>query len=160
VLLDAGEGQDGSYIFWVRIAGDDLVATKVLEDEVAAGFDPAGDRLLLTPRPSFDSVARLAGRPDLEEVATLRAAEIGFDDDCFDLYGCFLDSDLIILSTGGHGPIITGGSLDSARRLDFSGSASADGPGQGPMFGAGRRRFATALWRDRRTTISVWELAA
>jgi hypothetical protein len=111
VLLDAGEGQDGSHIFVASASDDQLTVDLVLEDVVAAGFAPAGDRLLITPHPSFNDPVSVLTWPDLHPAASITLADMDGIDDQFDLYGCFLSDSRILLKTFEHGLLLCSADL-------------------------------------------------
>jgi hypothetical protein len=145
VLLDAGEGQDGSEIFRVRVVDGRLDAVSILGDAIAADFSPSGDRLLVTPHPSFtDEGVRVLSWPDLEPIAAIDdgiladadadadADDTDDDDDGddgdddyfgddsapgFDLYGCFLTDDLIVLGVYESAPLLCRGDLTPIGRV-------------------------------------------
>jgi hypothetical protein len=71
VVLDAGEGQDGSHVAVVRVESERLVVEPWIENVVVAGFDPGGQRLLLTPHPSFE------GRATIVALAVARDPLVG-----------------------------------------------------------------------------------
>ena len=105
VVLDAGEGQDGSSIFQVRANGDELHVERILENAVAADFTPSGSRLLVTPHPSFGGPVRVLSWPDLTLLHEL-SEDVLDEDEGFDLYGCFLSETRAILSVSGASPLV------------------------------------------------------
>ena len=158
VLLDAGEGQDGSQVFAATVGGAEVHGRRLLENVVAAGFSPAGDLLLVTPHPSFEPVVRLLDWPSLSEVARLTAADLGWPDDELDLHGCFLDDDLVLLSTVEHGPVLTDGRLQPVARLDLSEGSPGPDAETTSLLGVAERRFAVELWSEGQHRAGLWSV--
>ncbi|MBF9131868.1 hypothetical protein I0C86_23300 [Plantactinospora sp. S1510] len=105
VILTAGEGQDGGAIFRVRVDGAELRVQRILENAVAADFNPSGSRLLVTPHPSFDDAVRVLSWPDLTPLHEL-SEDVLAEDEVFDVYGCFLSESRVILSVAENMPLI------------------------------------------------------
>src|SRR5204863_5324473 len=103
VVLDAGMGQDGSLVYVAQAHHDGLAIEKVAENVTVAGFAPSGDRLLLMPHPSFGDEVSVLDWSSRRQVARLRPEELAVDDLTFDLYGCFVSADRILLKTDDHG---------------------------------------------------------
>jgi hypothetical protein len=160
VLLDAGEGQDGSRVFAATVHGRQVEGRLLLENAVAAGFSPAGDRLLVTPHPSFGPEVRVLDWPSLSEVARLTSADLGWPDDELDLHGCFLRDDVVLLSTVEHGLVLTDGGLEPVARLDLSEGSPGPDAETTSLVGVADRRFAVELWCEGRQRAGLWEVPA
>lgn len=157
VLLDAGMGQDGSRIFRARSDGDQLIADLILEDVVAAGFDPSGSRLLLTPH--LGTNAALLEWPSLRRIAELSPEDAGLDeDDMIDLYGCFVGDDRILLKTVKSGIVLCDRSLAPLGRLALD-DPLIGGKEIESIWGLSEETFAVRTWRVRTGTTSVWTIA-
>ncbi len=150
VVLDAGEGQDGSQVFVVRIDGDGerLVVEKKAEDVVVSGFDSTGERLLITPHPNLaDRVAVLAW-PSLDVLAEAYHDELG----CVpDFYGCFVDDDCILLRTyddGGGGLRRPAGGTAAASRLRHARALRRRGGGEHHGHRCRPVRRCSLAWRQ------------
>lgn len=85
VLLNAGEGQDGSEVFTVRDTSSQIRIEHLLENVVTSGFSPDGDRLLVLPHPSFEGPAIVASWPSMDPIGTASPQAAGINDDAFDL---------------------------------------------------------------------------
>ncbi|MEU7820973.1 hypothetical protein [Catellatospora sp. NPDC049133] len=116
VLLDAGEGQDGSSVFRVRADGDRVSVERILDDVVAAAFSPSGSRLLLMPHPSFGESVRVVSWPDLTLLHELTMEVLG-EDEGFDVYGCFLSESRVVLSVFEAPPLVCTAELRPAGRI-------------------------------------------
>ena len=155
VLIELGEGQDGSRLFRVRIATDRLTVDPIAEDTVAATFGANGRHLLLLPHPSYtDPGVRLVTWPDLDEVASLTTDALGWPEDAFQLYGCHLADDLIVLATYEHGVLATNGQLEDPTAVEFEGVAGEFEM----MFGVGSRHLLTSHWTGGQASWNVWRL--
>ncbi len=159
VLLDAGEGQDGSHVFVARCSDDRIAVTLVFENTVAAAFSPSGARLLLTPHPSYEGEARVVEWPTLRQVGALTADAVELPDDRLDLYGCFLRDDAVLLKTYERGIVLTDGHLVPRARVQLGDDANLDYELES-LCGLGPDVFATVRWRDRAGVTEVWMLAA
>ena len=148
ILLDAGEGQDGSRIFIAREAAGRLQVQAVLNNVVAAGFDRAGERLLLTPHPSFNTGVSLVSWPSLDPLITLTAEDVG---DGFDLYGCFI-GDQVLLTCYEHGAVLCSSGLEPLAWVQLG-----DGTPE-CIVGVTHDAFGVDLWRDRSVSATVWRL--
>jgi hypothetical protein len=148
ILLDAGEGQDGSRIFVAREAGGHLHVQKVLDNVVAAGFDATGERLLLTPHPSFNTGVSLVSWPSLDPLNTLTAEDVG---DGFDLYGCFV-GDRVLLKCYERGTVLCSSSLEPLAWVQLG-----DGTPE-CLVGMTRNAFGVDLWQDGAASATVWRL--
>lgn len=158
VLLDAGEGQDGSQVFMVRDIGGQISVQHVLEDVVIGGFSPDGDRLLILPHPSYEGPATVVSWPGLDPIGTASPQAAGISGDMFDLYGCFLDTDRVLLKTMEDRLVLASGDLAALTQV----SLSTPSPGKdyriGLILGLGPNLFAAELWAEGHKTTTVWEL--
>jgi hypothetical protein len=157
VLLDAGEGQDGSSAFLAREQAGALVVEPRLQDVVVAGFDAAGARLLLLPHPSFDNVARVVAWPTLDEIAALEGQQRGLEH-FLDFYGFFLGSGRVLLSTGEGPPVLCTAGLDPIAYLDLRGTSLGDDVEMVSMLGLGEEMFGAQLWADGVTIATAWRV--
>ena len=158
ILLEAGEGQDGSTVFIVHAGSVDIEVEQILENVTAAGFSPTGDRLLLTPHPNFDSNAAILRWPALERMASLSPSDLDLEGDLFEFYGCFLDDDAILLKTYEHGLILCDGTLTPTARLDLTQPAFPDDIEIESVLGIGHRAFAVGIWSDGSSISTIWTL--
>jgi hypothetical protein len=159
VLLDAEMGQDGSQLFAARLASRRLSVSPVLENVVAGGFDPAGDRLLLLPHPSYGPEASVVAWPSLTPVAAVTPSRIGLTDQAFDFYGCFLDEDDVLLKTYDHRLLICSGDLDSKALVTLQGYGSDSGLELASVLGTASGTFAAELEGHDTTLATVWRVA-
>lgn len=153
-VLTAGEGQDGSRVFSVAEVDGRLVVEALAENVVAAGFNPSGTRLLLTPHPSFSPTLRVLNWPDGGELSSVAAPDLGLPEDSFGLCGCYLnDRQMLAMTVAGRlvalddrlGPLAEVHLTPGARRPDF-------------MIGVSAATFAVQTWRDGAASASVWRL--
>ncbi len=155
VVLDAGEGQDGSRAFVVRASGSQLTIEPLFQNVVIAGFDEAGGCLLLTPHPSFDNIARLVTWPTLEEIGSV---EGGDDvDGSFDLYGFLLGSGRALLSVVEAPPLVCTPELQPIARVAME-LRGVDEPVFELMASLSDDVFAAELWVDGASSLTIWRL--
>jgi hypothetical protein len=162
VLLDAGMGQDGSQLFAARIASQRLSVSPVLENVVACGFDPAGDRLLLVPHVSYGPEASVVAWPSLTRVAAITPGRNGLADDPFYFYGCFLDQDEVLLTTvhsDGLRPVICSGDLAPRALVTLPGYGPDSGLELVSVLGTASGTFAAGLEGHDTMLATVWQLA-
>jgi hypothetical protein len=162
ILLAAGMGQDGSQLFAARVASRSLSVSPVLENVVAVGFDPAGDRLLLVPHVSYGPEASVVAWPSLTRVAALTPGTNGLADDPFYFYGCFLDQDEVLLTTAhsdGLRLLICSADLDPRTLVTLPGYGPDSGLELVSVLGTASGTFATGLERHDTTLTTVWRLA-
>jgi hypothetical protein len=162
VLLDAGMGQDGSQLFAARVASQRLSVSLVLENMVACGFDPVGDRLLLVPHVSCGPEASVVAWPSLTQVAAITPGRNGLADDPFYFYGCFLDQDEVLLTTehsDGLRPVICSGDLDPQALVTLPGYGPDSGLELVSVLGTAPGTFAAGLEGHDTTLATVWRLA-
>jgi hypothetical protein len=159
VLLAAGMGQDGSQLFAVRLASRRLSVSPVLENVVAGGFDPAGDRLLCVPHINYGEEALILAWPSLARVAAVTPGTIGLTDDGFDFYGCFLDQDQVLLKTYDHGLLICTGDLAPRALVTLPGYGPDNGLDLVSVFGTASGTFAAQLEGHDTPLATVWRLA-
>lgn len=152
VLVDLSEGNAGSRLYAVHLDAGRLRTRELLQDTVPAGFNPGGTHLLVLPHPSFDEEAWLASWPDGEPVASLATAALGWEDDAFDVTGCFLDEHSVLLLTGAHGVVLTDGRLENAQALEL-------GDGVTGVVGLWPGLFATGHVVDALPSTRVWQLS-
>jgi len=154
-VLTASEGQDGNRVFSVAEADGRLVVEALVENAVAASFNPSGTRLLLTPHPSFGPELRVLNWPDGSQLRSATAPDLDLpDDDSFDICGCYLKDDLILAMTSA-GRLIA---LDD--QLDLLGQIGVSAVRQRPsyMIGVSTANFALETWRHGAASASVWRL--
>lgn len=156
VLLDAGEGQDGSSIFRVRADGDNLHVERILEDAVAADFSPSGNRLLVTPHPSIGGPVRVLSWPDLTPLHEL-SEDVLDEDEGFDLYGCFLSETRVVLSVSGALPLACTADLVPEGRVALPGDYAEAEPET--LTGLAENVIALDLHlQDGSTVATVWRI--
>jgi hypothetical protein len=158
VLLELGEGQDGSSLYRVRVTDDRLTADPVLENTVAAGFSPDGTRLLLLPHPSFDELPQVVSWPSLEVLATADLDAAGIDEDEIDFYGCFLHDDRILLTTRQQGLWLADGDLTRITPVQLPKSVTHGSVDLSNTIGLSADTFFTRIWRDDHELSTVWRL--
>ena len=156
VLLDAGEGQDGSRIFVARVADDRLDVHLILENVVTADFTPLGDRLLVMPHHNFDNAVSIVDWPSREVVSTLSSDMLGIDKAGFDMYGCFLGDGAVLLKTLDNGLVLANRTLDPIAWIDLPGPG--EGAEIGALFSLGEQTFAAELWRDGSELATIWRI--
>jgi hypothetical protein len=170
VLLDAGEGQNGSQVFAARADGDRLSVEPFLTNVVTADFSPSGDRLLLMPHPSFDSVVSLVDWPSRRIVRTLAIEELEVGEDSFDIYGCFVGADGVLVKTFESGLFLLADGLSEVVQVHLALDQNAEDDGEtaetGTLIGLGPDTFAVDLSRGdgqnagqtASQTATVWRL--
>jgi hypothetical protein len=162
VLLDAGEGQDGSEVFLARADGDRLTVELVLTNVIAADFSSDGTRLLLMPHPSFDSVVTLVDWPSRRTLRTMAIEELEVGEESFDVYGCFVGADGVLVKTAGSGLFLLADGLAEALQVHLALDQNAEEDGETAevetLVGLGPDTFAVDLARDDGRTATVWRL--
>jgi hypothetical protein len=154
VLLDLGEGQDGSTTFVVRSYDDRLVVERVFANIMPASFSPDGKRLLAMPH--IEEEAQLFAWPSLDRIAALDAAGAGVDG-YFDFFGCFVGPDRVLLQVREGPTVLTNGDLQPVAVVDYEGlPADAE---HSVLAGISDGRFATETWLDSEPATYVWEFA-
>lgn len=158
VVVDAGEGQDGSKVFVASVADDRLSVELLVQNVTVAGFSPSGSRLLLTPHPSFEDVVTLLDWKTRRPVARLSSETAGLtDDQGFDFYGCYAGEDRVLLLTHSSGVLACDGDLDPIGWVDLGGALSGDAE-IGSLIGLGPSTFTVEVWRGGEGRTSVWSL--
>jgi hypothetical protein len=103
LVIDAGEGQDGSFIFWLRASASGIQVTEMPgKDRIFGGFDPPGDRYVTLPHSEdHENGIQVHRFPSGEVLARIEWFDLmGSDlDDRFDYYGCFVNDELILVGT-------------------------------------------------------------
>lgn len=155
LLLDAGEGQDGNYLFAARVASDRLAVERVAENVIAAGFSPAGDRVLLTPHPSFENAVVVATWPSLAHLSLITPEQLDVDDH-FDFHGCFLDDDSVLLKTYENGAVLCDGELRPRAWVDLDAGGRFTGVQLDTLLGTGVGLFGASLWMNDSSRTTVW----
>ena len=158
VLVDLGEGQDGSSLYRVRVEDDRLTTTRILENVVACGFSPDGTRLLLLPHPSLPEAPQVLSWPSLEVLAVADLDAAGIDQDGIDLYGCFLDHDRVLLSTHEQGFWLARADLTAITPIELPEQVTGTAPEFSLTLGLSADTFSTRIWRDDRDLSTVWRL--
>ncbi len=157
VVLDAGEGQDGSRLFVTTSAAGKLSIVPLLDNVVAAAFDPSGTRLLLTPHPSFENRAQVLGWPSREVMGSISGDDLGLDS-MLDVYGCFLGPERVLLSVIEADPVLCTSDLRAVGLLDLADASSgADGVIEG-LVGLDDHMFAAQTWRGSTSSACVWQV--
>jgi hypothetical protein len=158
VLLEAGEGQDGSRVFLARVTNARLAVEAVFRDVVVADFSRSGRRLLLVPHPNFDNVVSVLDWPDRRITATLDSAAVGLD--IFDFYGCFSRDDAVLIKTVEDGLLLASSTLDDVARIRLAGldSTEDDEVGLGMVIGLGDDAIGVDVWRNGQEHAMVWRL--
>lgn len=157
VVLDAGEGQNGSRIFVVRSVRGRLEVEALLDDVVAACFDAAGDRLLLTPYPSFENRARVVNWPSLDELASFNG-EVDRLYGRLDLYGCFLRADSVLLSRVEQPPIVCDSNLVPVALVQLGASSLGPNAQAETVVGLSPNAFGAQLWAEDASSATAWRL--
>lgn len=155
VLLDAGEGQDGNSVFRARVIDRSLAIDEVFGNAIAASFHPSGDRLLLTPHPSFGGPVLVLGWPDLRPVAELAPEAVDAEDDYLDIYGCFLSNDRILASAGERSLLLCTGDLRPLAWIDVPGTGAGEAELEDGFYGLAEDAFAVDLWHGDRSSALV-----
>lgn len=158
VLLNAGEGQDGSEVFTVRDTSSQIRIEHLLENVVTSGFSPDGDRLLVLPHPSFEGPAIVASWPSMDPIGTASPQAAGINDDAFDLYGCFLDTGRVLLKTVEDRLLLASGDLAALTQVSLTAPTPGKNYSIGLILGLGPNLFAAELWTAGQKTTTVWEL--
>lgn len=158
VLLDLGEGQDGSSLYRVRVTGDRLTVDRIMENTVAAGFSPDGTRLLLLPHPSFDELPQVVSWPGLEVLSIADLGASGLGEDEIDHYGCFLHDDRILLTTREQGLWLANGDLGAISPINLPESVTAGSRDFSLTIGLSADTFSTRIWRGDSDVTTVWRL--
>jgi hypothetical protein len=161
VLLEAGMGQDGSRVFVAQVAARALAVHPALANVVSGGFNPAGTRLLLVPHGTEGSgEAAVVAWPSLTQVAAITPGGIGLDEDEFDFYGCFLDTDQVLLKALDHGLLTCTADLVPQTLVTLPGYGPDEGFEIGPVLGIAPGTFAVELQGDDTMLTTVWQLPA
>lgn len=121
-VIEFAMGQDGCVA--LRVGIDDpqgspsLRATEILrvEDAVFAGFDAAGERLLVVPHPSDPDALRVLAWPSLDELGRLSTEHLGTEIG-IGLPACWVDDDCIAAYAIEDSLIVTDGSLRNPARV-------------------------------------------
>lgn len=160
VILDAGEGQDGSHLFSAQIEGDTFKIRKFGRDGVFGSFSPTGDRLLLLPHPMSDEPVTLKTWPDLKRVAALDIDDVEMDeDDGFDVDGFHLHDDQIILRTFENRLLACSGSLEPKAWIDADLPLDPDGnPAVTGIIGLTRDTIAMETFTGDGPLVSMWRI--
>ncbi|MBI4942876.1 MAG: hypothetical protein HY830_19210 [Actinobacteria bacterium] len=158
VVLDLGEGQDGSTVYVVRDVGDRLDVRLALRDVVAASFSPDGKRLLVLPHPSYPALPRVLDWPSLDVIATTDVGTTGLGPDDFDLYGCFLGDDHVLLSVYEDGLWIARTDLTRLVPVVLPKEITGEEFEIGAVMGLSSRSFALKLWRPDHEVTTVWRI--
>jgi hypothetical protein len=158
VLLDLGEGQDGSSLYRIRATDDRLTADRILENTVSAGFSPDGTRLLLLPHPSFDELPQVVSWPDLEVLSIADLDTAGIDPGGIDFYGCFMDDDRILLTTREQGLWLADGILGTLAPIELPDLVTHGSLDFSLTMGLSTDTFSTRIWRDDQDLTTVWRL--
>jgi hypothetical protein len=153
-VICAGEGQDGSQVFRVRVAAGRLAVEPLAVNEIALGFSPDGDRPLMVNHPCFDGTLRLVDWPGLGEHARWagRPADHGSG---------FLDSDRLLVGEVGDGIerlLICAADLGPHTVVELPDLAR--GATVEALHVIDRDTFGVDLWRDGRTTAATFRLPA
>ncbi|MBW6435795.1 hypothetical protein KZ829_18800 [Actinoplanes hulinensis] len=154
VLLNAGLGQDGCVVCLARVVDGALVVERLAEDVIAADFAPAGDRLLMTPHPSFDDEAAVWSWPDRAPLARLDALGDGIE-----LYGFYLDDERVVLCDYRRGPLLCDRDLRPVAWIDLP-PVPAGAAVEGPLFGLAPGVFTGDVHHDDGQCTGVWRLSA
>ena len=155
LLVELGEGQDGSLLVAVRVRAGTLDVQEIGSNSVAAGFSPDGERLLLLPHPSFPAAPRSLSWPDLRLEGSVEQVP-GVD---YDMYGCYLSSEHVLLKTYEQGLFLADRDLTALEPVALSGLSLDALEGEiESVWGLGERRFAANIWDDGRRRVTVWEL--
>jgi hypothetical protein len=159
VLLDAGEGQDGSRGYLARVSGDRLYVDEVFTDVVVADFSPSGRHLLLVPHPSSANVVSLLEWPERRSIAVLDSADLDFNTS-FDFYGCFIRNDTVVMKTVGEGLLVAGNALSDVARIRLSGlDVEVNGDiAIDAMIGLGDDTIGVDVWRDGHEHATIWRI--
>jgi hypothetical protein len=157
VLLDAGMGQDGSRLFTARTAGGKLTVDLLTENVSPPGsIRPAlpccSRHIRASPARSASWTGRRGGVS-----ARIMAADAGVADDRFDLYGCCLTDQTVLLTTRHGSVLVFDGDLVLGGEVDFAGRADAEASMEA-MLGTGSDTFATEIWHRGSVVTSVWRL--
>ncbi|MFI6257436.1 hypothetical protein ACIBCL_15230 [Micromonospora zamorensis] len=158
VVLDAGMGQDGSSIYVARVLGDRVKVELVAEDVVAASFAPSGDRLLLMPHPSFDDEISVLEWPSRRTLARLHADDLAIEDFAFDLYGCFLSDQRVLVKTSEHGLLLCSGELSPLAWISLNPPSQTGDVEVETTLGVAEDVFAADVWDGKSFSATVWRI--
>jgi hypothetical protein len=162
VLLNAGEGQGGSRVFLARVDDDRLTVEPILSDVIAADFSSDGGRLLVMPHPNFDSVVSLVDWPSRRTARTMAIEELELGQESFDIYGCFVGADGVLVKTSGSGLFLLADGLAEALQVHLALDQNAEEDGEmaevETLIGLGPDTFAVDLARADGRTATVWRL--
>jgi hypothetical protein len=147
----------GSQVLAVRVEHDRLAVETILHNRVTAGFSPSGDRLLLTPHPSFDETVAVLAWPDQRQIATLAPADLDVDDS-FDWYGFFIRDHHIVLKTIEHGLLLCDEGLRPQAWIKVAAPALGDAPEIDEVAALGQNLFAVEHWANGESITAVWRL--
>lgn len=158
ILLDAGEGQDGSYLFRVTVSERALTVEELAENVVPAGFDPSGKKLLLVPHPSFQTQPSIVAWPDMEPLAEIDPEAVLGEDDYFHFFGGFLSETHVLLETiPSCELVLCSDELEPRARITLPGYEAPRFEIESIMI-LGQNAFATRLWSDAAAITAVWRL--
>ncbi len=158
VLLEAGMGQDGCTTYAARVTGDRLALEQVLDDIIAVSFAPSGDRLLLTPHPSFNGGVSIVDWPGTRTIARLTAGSLDLDGDAFDLYGCFLSDERVLLKTYRDGLLLCSGDLEPIAWIDLPAPFGDDPEASITLLGLAEDAFAVDYWEGGSSFGTLWRI--
>jgi len=160
MIVEFGMGQDGSEIYRIDVGGDQIALDHVLQNVVACGFSPDGERLLVLPHPSFPSNPSALRWPGLARCGEVTSSStITSEGAAYDHYGCYLASDRVLLKTVEHGLVLGNRDLDQLVPIELPGIPPIGETFDiGLILGINRRRFAAALWDDGYNRTTVWTL--
>lgn len=141
----------------VRSVRGRLEVEALLDDVVAACFDAAGDRLLLTPHPSFENRARVVNWPSLDELASFNG-EVDRLYGRLDLYGCFLRADSVLLSRVEQPPIACDSNLVPVALVQLGASSLGPNAQAETVVGLSPNAFGAQLWTEDASSATAWRL--
>ncbi len=158
ILLDAGEGQDGSHLFAARVVGGKVIVDLILEDSGPVSFNSSGDRLLLAPHPSFENGVTVLTWPRLEPSGSLDGDFLG-EDLRLDLYALYVDAERVVVNCiPDGGPILWTPSLGRRAHVDLPGFTMGEDCAVIEMLGLADGLFATEIWGSETRSTVVWRI--
>lgn len=154
VVIDFGEGQDGSLLVVAGAQGSRLDVTEIGANTSCAGFSPDGERLLLMPHPSFPAAPRTMSWPSMHEAGVVEGLEVDFD-----LYGSYLSPTRVILKSYDEGLFIADRDLAETTAVTLNGPDFDENHEIESVFGISSTRFGATIWIGGRSQGTLWELS-
>ena len=124
ILLEVGEGQDGSRVYGARLDGTGIALTEYEWDSMLCDLSPDGSRAMTMREVRGSLLEELVVRtlPGAEEDVTVSAEALGYDEDKYETFFIgfivgYLDADTAIVSV--RGELVEDEDDDEPQDLDF-----------------------------------------